>query len=143
MEAVMTRRNRLATPERWQAALKRAIFAGIEVRQLAGSGQWIATSGSNPDGAYETDGVECTCAAALLGGDPVCLHRAAYWYALGELTLDDDPEPPTPAAHVVCARCLDTGRIDYSYLPELRRWYGTSLPCPECRPAAARWARAS
>ncbi len=34
----------------------------------------------------------------MLGGDPVCLHRAAYWYAQGVLELDPEPEPPTPAA---------------------------------------------
>jgi hypothetical protein len=30
----------------------------------------------------------------MLGGDPVCLHRAAYWYAVGALELDPEPEPP-------------------------------------------------
>ncbi len=39
----------------------------------------------------------------MLGGDPVCLHRAAYWYAQGVLELD--PEPPASAALVVCFRC--------------------------------------
>jgi hypothetical protein len=41
----------------------------------------------------------------MLGGDPVCLHRAAYWYAQGVLELDPEPEPPASAAPVVCFRC--------------------------------------
>jgi hypothetical protein len=40
-----------------------------------------------------------------LGGDPVCLHRAAYWYAVGTLGLDPEPQPPASAAPVVCFRC--------------------------------------
>jgi hypothetical protein len=39
----------------------------------------------------------------LLGGDPVCLHRAAYWYAQGVLELD--PETPASATSVLCFRC--------------------------------------
>ena len=39
----------------------------------------------------------------MLGGHPVCLHRAAYWYAQGVLELD--PEPSASAAPVVCFRC--------------------------------------
>ena len=30
----------------------------------------------------------------LLAGDPVCLHRAAYWYALGVLERGPEPQPP-------------------------------------------------
>ena len=30
----------------------------------------------------------------MLGADPVCLHRAAYWYAVGVLERDPEPEPP-------------------------------------------------
>jgi hypothetical protein len=43
----------------------------------------------------------------MLGGDPVCLHRAAYWYAVGVLELDPEPEPPASAAlaPIVCFRC--------------------------------------
>jgi hypothetical protein len=36
----------------------------------------------------------------MLGGDPVCLHRAAYWYAQGVLELDPEPKPPASAAPV-------------------------------------------
>jgi hypothetical protein len=75
-QALATPRHR-DTSERWEAARNRAHLANVQVRQLAGSGQWIVTSASDPTVAYETDGVTCNCAAALLGGDPVCLHRAA------------------------------------------------------------------
>ena len=40
------------------------------------------------------------------GGDPVCLHRAAYWYAGGVLELDPEPDPPAlGASPVICFRC--------------------------------------
>ncbi len=96
---------RQATPERWQRALERAQFAGVEAKQLAGSGEWIVGSASRPGIAYRTDGISCDCEAAMLGGDPVCLHRAAYWYAQGVLELDPEPEPPASAAPVICFRC--------------------------------------
>jgi hypothetical protein len=84
---VLTTMRREATPERWQAALKRAQKEGIEVRQLVGSGGWIATSGSDRFAAYElavTSGVVhgCACQAASYD-DPVCKHRAAFWLAHG------------------------------------------------------------
>src|SRR6478609_9703695 len=100
---VQTRKNRTATPERWQRALQRALFAGVVAKQLAGTGEWIVSSASRPGIAYRTDGLACDCEAAQLGDDPVCLHRAAYWYAQGLLELDSDgPEdpPPAPAAQV-------------------------------------------
>jgi hypothetical protein len=100
-----TRKVRQATPERWQRALQRALFAGVEAKQLAGSGEWIVASASRPGIAYRTDGLTCDCEAAMLGGDGVCLHRAAYWYAQGVLELDPEPEPPASAAPVVCFRC--------------------------------------
>jgi len=36
-------------------------------------------SASWPGVAYRTDGITCDCEAAMLGGDPVCLHCAACW----------------------------------------------------------------
>ena len=89
-------RRRHATPERWQRALERAKLAGVQARQLQGSGQWIVTSASDPGAAYETDGHECTCPAAMLGSDPVCLHRAAYWHQQGVLDLEPDPPAAAP-----------------------------------------------
>jgi hypothetical protein len=68
--------RRASTPERWQAALVRARKEGVEVRQLVGSGGWIATSGTDRRAAYELDvtgGIVhgCACPAAL-HDDPVC-----------------------------------------------------------------------
>ncbi|MFN8593044.1 MAG: hypothetical protein U0031_16430 [Thermomicrobiales bacterium] len=81
------KKPREATPERWQAAIARAKKEGVEVRQLVGSGGWIATSGTNRHAAYElevTGGYVhgCACQAAAFD-DPVCKHRAAFWLAAG------------------------------------------------------------
>lgn len=100
-----TTRWRAATPERWQKALERAIANRVRVAQLGTTGQWIATSGSDALGAYELDvagGVArgCTCAAGE-HGDPVCLHRAAYYRAVGLLHLADAP----------CAACDGAGCV--------------------------------
>ena len=105
MEATTTRRPRPATPDRWQSALKRALLAGVQVRQLAGSGQWIATSASDSRAAYELDVAggfvrACTCAAGE-HGDAVCLHRAAFYHAAGMLDLDEGP----------CAACGGAGWV--------------------------------
>ena len=88
-----------------QRALQRAPFASVEAKQLAGSGDWIVSSASRPGVAYRTDGITCDCEAAILGGDPACLHRAAYWYAVGVLELGPEPEPPASAAPVICFQC--------------------------------------
>jgi hypothetical protein len=74
----VVRKVRTASPERWQRALQRALFAGVEAKQLADSGEWVVASASRPGIAYRTDGITCDCESAMLGGDPVCLHRAAY-----------------------------------------------------------------
>jgi hypothetical protein len=95
-------RNQQASPQRWQRALHRALFAGVDAKQLAGSGEWIVSSASRPGLAYRTDGVSCDCEAAMLGSDPVCLHRAAYWFAQGVLARD--PEPGAPASGGPCPR---------------------------------------
>ena len=97
------------TPDRWEAALKRAHLAGVQVRQLAGSGQWIVTSASGSEVAYETDGNTCTCAAALLGNDPVCLHRAAL---REHLSKGSQPEPPAHAAYDPDAEALQWAMND-------------------------------
>jgi hypothetical protein len=79
--------RRASTADRWQAAIARARKEGVEIRQLVGSGGWIATSGTDHAVAYElevTAGVVhgCACPAAQ-HDDPVCKHRAAYWAAVG------------------------------------------------------------
>lgn len=115
MATTTARSPRAATPERWQAALQRAIDNDVQVRQLAGSGQWIATSARRANLAYLTDGIDCECEAAMLGSDPVCQHRAAYWYAVGALDRDPEPEPVVSSAPVAflhwpeCPDCLGDG----------------------------------
>ena len=102
MATTMVRRARPATPARWQVALARALAEGVQVRQLAGSGAWLATSGTDAGTAYGlavTNGVAhgCDCPAGA-NGDPVCKHRALWWHLAGLLDLDPQPEPPAPAA---------------------------------------------
>jgi hypothetical protein len=100
--APITRAHRQASPARWQRALQRALFAVVEAKQLAGTGEWIVSSSSRPGVAYRTDGMSCDCEAAQLGSDPVGLHGAAYWYAHGLLELDGDgPEDPPPPAQAL------------------------------------------
>lgn len=82
------------TEQRWKKAVERAISEGVEVRQLAGSGAWIATSGSQAGVAYELRvsgnfAWGCECLAGM-NGDPVCKHRAAWYLLAGSL----DPQPP-------------------------------------------------
>ena len=106
-------RQRPATPARWQAALGRAIAEGVQVRQLAGSGLWLATSSTDAGTAFAlavtgdvAHGCECPAAAH---GDPVCKHRAAFYHTVG--VLDPDPGPGAPAAPVAlpCWSCRGTG----------------------------------
>ena len=84
--------RRAASPERWQAALARAVEHGIEVLQVFGSARFVVTSATRLTTVHETDGDRCSCEAAT-AGDPVCCHRAVVRSILG--TLDPDPEPPT------------------------------------------------
>ena len=140
MATTMQRTRRHATPQRWQQALKRAFAEGVQVRQLAGSGAWVAASGSDATAAYLVTGTECECQAAEFG-DPVCKHRAAYWNAQG--VLDLDPEPPTPAAPAVvvkavvvqpatCDLCRGEGCVTKASTIRPDQTY--RAPCPGCRP---------
>lgn len=125
-----TRTPRLNTPERWQAALRRALAEGIETRQLAGCGMWIATSSSEPGTAYEVTPWGCECPAGQFD-DPVCKHRAALRERFGVLILDDEPDPEPPPTPTVCADCQNS------------RWYSLvspisgrtyQRPCQACLP---------
>src|SRR5215203_4682092 len=87
---------------RWMKAAARAVAEGVQVRQLAGSGQWIASSGSDSSVAYEVEVTGnvahgCGCLAGL-NDDPVCKHRAAFYLLIG--ALDPEPEPPASAAPI-------------------------------------------
>lgn len=92
-------KNRPNTVQRWKTALRRAHAEGVEVRQLAGCGMWIATSASDPATAYEVTPWGCECHAGQFG-DPVCKHRAALHEELGRLSaeLEPDQKHSTPAA---------------------------------------------
>lgn len=88
---------RKASQDRWQAALARAIDAGLETWRIGGTGEFLVASKSAPGLAHRTDGRDCTCVAGA-NGDPVCQHRALYWHAEGMLDLDPEPDPPAPVA---------------------------------------------
>ncbi len=68
--------GRSETAARWAAALDRADTHGITVRQDPITGVFTAPS-SDHARHYVVSWYGCECAAAQ-GGDPVCLHRAAY-----------------------------------------------------------------
>jgi hypothetical protein len=103
--------TRTSSPARWIKAAERAVAEGIQIRQLVGSGAWVASSGSDPNAAYEVEVTGnvahgCSCLAGL-NDDPVCKHRAAFFLLIGALNIDPEPEgsPPASAAPVVCFRC--------------------------------------
>ncbi len=105
-------RTRTSSPARWTKAAERAVAEGIQIRQLAGSGAWIASSGSNANAAYEVEVTGnvahgCTCLAGL-NDDPVCKHRAAFYLLIGALDLTPEPDPPALGGSVVCFRCQGT-----------------------------------
>ncbi len=136
MVQTATRRPvRRATPERWQAALKRALDAGVQVRQLAGSGAWVATSATAPAAAYLVSGQSCECQAAE-HGDPVCPHRAAFWHAQGALDLDPEPAAtpvvvePAPAA--TCPTCNGNGIDPECCGHRVAPGYFVHCPCYAC-----------
>ena len=124
--------EREASMERWQTALRRARKEGIQIRQLAGCGMWIATSSSDGDIAYEVTPWACECQAGQ-HGDPVCKHRAALLAKLGRLVVEPRMDatdrcpncngigehPGTVSMgdtwrydHIVCDDCHGTGRVE-------------------------------
>ena len=124
--AAPVRRMRQATPERWQAALARAVAEQVQVRQLAHSGAWIATSGTVANVAYQmdvTNGIAhgCTCEAGQ-HGDEICKHRAMYYHLVGLLDLE---------APVDCGACGGDG----AHVKESATFPGTSyrVTCRACK----------
>ncbi len=113
-----THRLRPDTPERWQKAAERATAESVQVRQLAGCGAWIATSGTDATTAYVLTPWECECHAGAFG-DPICKHRAALRQRLGWIMEDPEPEPTPPAvvavmvrvAEVPCHNCKGDGWV--------------------------------
>ncbi len=121
MATTITRQQRQATPARWQKALQRALDGQVQVRQLAGSGAWIATSASDGSTAYELEitgeiAHGCSCLAGL-NGDPVCCHRAMFYHQLGALDLDPEPEPTAAAPLVFTGRGRTVTVVERSQEP--------------------------
>ena len=114
-------RTRTSSPARWMKAAERAVAEDVQIRQLVGSGQWIASSGSDASIAYEVDVTGnvahgCGCLAGL-NDDPVCKHRAAFYLLIGALALTPEPDPPAlGAAPLICFRCR-----------------GAEVGCPVCQ----------
>ncbi len=136
---MIIRRQRQATPERWQAALARAIAEGVQVRQLAGSGAWIATSGQDATIAYQvavSGGVAhgCDCPAGE-HGDPVCKHRALWYHLAGLLDPEPDPAAPAIAAMVPCRDCGGDGYQRIITGGRLADWW--AAPCHACQSTGA------
>jgi hypothetical protein len=141
-------RTRTGSPPWWMKAAERAIAKGVQVRQLACSGQWIECSGSNAWIAFEVEVTGrvahgCGCLAGL-NGDPVCKHRAAFYLLIGVITLTPQPDPPALGATGECPDCNGCG-VHYSrelerlglLYPTCRRCNGTGvITVPALRPAA-------
>ena len=128
--ALQTRTNRTATPARWMQAAERAVAEGVQVRQLAGSGQWIASSGSDATVAYEVEVTGnvahgCDCLAGL-NSDPVCKHKAAFYLLIGALDLTPEPDLPALGIGRDCPDCHGWGVL---YSRELER---LGLRYPAC-----------
>ena len=106
------------------------------MRQLAGCGEWIATSGHGATIAYQvavSGGVAhgCDCPAGE-HGDPVCKHRALWYHVAG--LLDPEPEPPAAAAIAVitrpCAACDGDGVVRMIIGGRLADWW--AVTCQGC-----------
>ena len=49
---MIQQQTRTSSPARWMKAAERSVAEGVQVQQLAGSGQWIANYGSDSSVAY-------------------------------------------------------------------------------------------
>jgi hypothetical protein len=61
-------------------------------------------------------------ATVLWGGDPVCLHRAAYWHAQEVLDFEGEPEPPASPRVVALVESFSHSRQDRDYLAGALRY---------------------
>lgn len=119
---------RAETPQRWQAALRRAADNALDLFEVAGlDGAFAVTSASDPSLCYLTTATSCGCPAAL-AQDEVCQHRAAVRSALGMLA----PAPVADAtpATVDCPACRGKG---WSYAESMGgHGWPDQLPCRKC-----------
>jgi len=120
METTTKPRSNQDTPERWQAALRRASAQGVQIRQIQ-CGAWVATSGTDTEAAYLVTSHGCECAAGV-ALDPVCKHRAALREMLGTLARE---EPVAPAVEVEA----EMGADDYAAF-----WAGLYAAYPNIAP---------
>jgi len=118
METTTKPRSNQDTPERWQAALRRASAQGVQIRQIQ-CGAWVATSGTDTEAAYLVTSHGCECAAGV-ALDPVCKHRAALREMLGTLARE---EPVAPAVEVEA----EMGADDYAAYPNIAPGPVTSM----------------
>lgn len=123
---MQTKPRRTATPARWQAALTRAFLQQIQVRQVAGSGVWVATSATDPSVAYATDGQDCECQAAQ-NGDPVCKHRAMFWFLQGALEVEQADVVAAAVAEIDTEIALETVADIVAFLNP------SPTVCPTCQ----------
>jgi hypothetical protein len=127
-------RPHVSSPARWTKAAERAVAEVIQIRQLAGSGAWVASSGSDPNAAYEVEVTGnvahgCTCLAGL-NDDPVCKHRAAFYVLIGALDLTPEPDPPAlGGGHPVPAVLRGSARS----VRDCARAGWPFPPCPTCQ----------
>lgn len=119
--------NRPASDQRWQHALRRAHEEGVQVRQLAGCGMWIATSGSDRTTAYEVTPWGCECHAGQYG-DPICKHRAALLERLGRLRIEALQESAPP---VQCPTCNGLGTVPGT-VSTGSTWRYDNVTCIDC-----------
>src|SRR4051794_20785155 len=126
-------RTRVENPVRWMKAAERATSEGIRVCQMQGSGQWVATSGSQSGVAYEVQvtgnvahGGDCL---AGMNGDPCCKHRAAFYLLIGALDLTPEPDPPAPVLTLDCPECRGCGVIYSRELEQAGLLYPTCAAC--------------
>lgn len=109
---------------------------GVRILREATSGEYYATSGSDPELCYRVTGYSCSCPGFLRWNR--CGHHSLLLLQLGWLP-DDDPDPAPPAGSVrastipcsvcngrgiehpfgdhlavVCLTCSGTGQLDVS-----------------------------
>ena len=94
----MSNRKREATPQRWEAAARRAVDEGVQVRQVNESGAWVATSASDPVMCYLLEVrqgvvVRCSCPAGA-HGDLCCKHAARFYLDAGVIDPDSGLRSP-------------------------------------------------
>ena len=104
-------RRHVDSLERWQAALQRAMEAGLEVFTAADDdGERFITSASKLDTLHRTDGRRCSCEAAVAGDPSTARHRAVVRFVMGWL-----PTAETRPVAAECLWCAGRGMVQNEY----------------------------